>query len=258
MTTTPSVVAFKPGGEIKVGATALNLRVRDPTNTIYDAKRLIGRRYYELSVFADRQIWPFKVINAEKNRPQYVLNVNGQEQRFHPEEISAKVLEKMKLFAETHIGKPVKNAVVTVPAYFNNSQKQATLDACQIAGLDCKRIINEPTAAAIGYGLEKMQQSAKTVLVYDLGGGTLDVSILRIEESVIEVLATRGDTHLGGQDIDNLLLQACIKDFKRRFQIDLKNNKRAISRLLNQIRHAKHQLSYGFEVEIEVESLAEG
>lgn len=128
----------------------------------------------------------------------------------HAEEISAKVLEKMKLFAEARIGKKVKNAVVTVPAYFNNSQKQATLDACKIAGLDCKRMVNEPTAAAIAYGLEKKTQEEKQILVFDLGGGTLDVSILRIEEEAIEVLSTRGDTHLGGQDIDDILVKHCM------------------------------------------------
>ena len=175
----------------------------------------------------------------------------------HAEEISAKVLEKMKLFAEARIGKKVKNAVVTVPAYFNNSQKQATLDACKIAGLDCKRMVNEPTAAAIAYGLEKKTQEEKQILVFDLGGGTLDVSILRIEEEAIEVLSTRGDTHLGGQDIDDILVKHCMQDFKTKFNVDLKNNKRAISRLLNQVRRAKHQLSSAHSSTIEAESLAE-
>ena len=137
----------------------------------------------------------------------------------------------MKLFAETRTGKAVRNAVVTVPAYFNNSQKQATIDACQIAGLDCKRIINEPTAAALAYGLDKISQESKNILVYDLGGGTLDVSVLRIEDGVFEVLATRGDTHLGGQDIDNLLVNHCVQSIKKQHGKDVKNNNRAISRL---------------------------
>ena len=152
------------------------------------------------------KVWPFKVIDGGKLRPKYVVKSDGNEKHLHVEEISAKVIEKMKQFAEARIGKKVKNAVVTVPAYFNNSQKQATLDACKIAGLDCKRIVNEPTAAAIAYGLEKRQQEEKKILVFDFGGGTLDVSILKIEEEVIEVLSTRGDTHLGGQDIDTILV----------------------------------------------------
>ena len=145
------------------------------------------------------KLWPFKVTKGQRgDRPQIVVNVDGEEKRMAPEEISAKVLEKIKLFAETRTGRPVKNCVVTVPAYFNNSQRQATEHACQIAGLDCKRIVNEPTAAAIAYGLDRMQEQEKKILVFDLGGGTLDVSVLSIEGGVIEVMATRGDTHLGG------------------------------------------------------------
>lgn len=162
----------------------------------------------------------------------------------------------MKLFAEQRCGRAVKNAVVTVPAYFNNMQKQATLDACKIAGLKCERIINEPTAAAIAYGLDKMQAQAKRIAVFDMGGGTLDVSILCIEQGVIEVMATRGDTHLGGQDIDELLVKHCIADFKTKTNVDVTNNARAKARLQNQVNHAKHQLSATLSTVIDVESLS--
>ena len=156
LATTPSVVQFKSGNEEVIGQAALNSKARFATNTIYDAKRLIGRRFSEPQVTADRQLWTFSVVDNGSDRPQICLQVDGQERRYHPEEISAKVLEKMKEFAEQRCGRPVKNAVVTVPAYFNNMQKQATFDACKIAGLKCDRIINEPTAAAIAYGLDKM------------------------------------------------------------------------------------------------------
>ena len=256
-TTTPSVVAFRPSNEVKVGDTALNQAPRNAANTIYDSKRLIGRRFQDSSVTKDSKLWPFTVENSAGDRPQYVLNVDGVEKRFHPEEISAEVLASMRLFAEARTGKAVRNAVVTVPAYFDNSQKQATMDACRIAGLDCKRMINEPTAAALAYGFDKISQQTKNILVYDLGGGTLDVSVLRLEDGVFEVLATRGDTHLGGQDIDNHLLHHCIQSIKNQHGADLKNNTRAVSRLLKQIRNAKHLLSSAFEAIIEVESITE-
>uniref|UniRef100_A0A452Z9J5 Heat shock protein 70 n=1 Tax=Aegilops tauschii subsp. strangulata TaxID=200361 RepID=A0A452Z9J5_AEGTS len=202
--TTPSYVAFTDTERL-IGDAAKNQVAMNPTNTVFDAKRLIGRRFSDPSVQSDMKLWPFKVIPGPADKPMIVVNYKGEEKQFAAEEISSMVLIKMREIAEAFLGNSVKNAVVTVPAYFNDSQRQATKDAGAIAGLNVLRIINEPTAAAIAYGLDKKATSTgeKNVLIFDLGGGTFDVSLLTIEEGIFEVKATAGDTHLGGEDFDN-------------------------------------------------------
>ena len=193
--TTPSYVAFTETERL-IGDAAKNQVARNPENTIFDAKRLIGRKYDDSVVQSDTKLWPFKVVKGPDNRPQISVVFKGNEKKFYAEEISAMVLSKMKETAEAYLGKPVKNAVITVPAYFNDSQRQATKDAGQISGLHVERIINEPTAAALAYGMEK--RTSQTIAVYDLGGGTFDISILENMEGVLEVKATNGDTSCGG------------------------------------------------------------
>ncbi|KAF7011643.1 hypothetical protein CFC21_025922, partial [Triticum aestivum] len=202
--TTPSCVAFTDAWRL-VGDAALNQAARNPVNTVFDAKRLIGRRFNDPSVQGDIKLWPFKVIPGPADRPMMVVQYGGEERHFTAEEISSMILVKMKETAEAYLGTSVKNVVITVPVYFNDSQRQATIDAGAIAGLNVMRIINEPSAAAIAYGLDKMSGSgeAKTVLIFDLGGGTMDVSIVSVQNDVFTVKATSGDTHLGGQDLNN-------------------------------------------------------
>ncbi|KAG2621542.1 hypothetical protein PVAP13_3NG318000 [Panicum virgatum] len=205
--TTPSYVAFTDSERL-IGDAAKNQVAMNPINTVFDAKRLIGRRFTDASVQSDIKLWPFKVISGPGEKPMIVVQHKGEEKQFAAEEISSMVLIKMREIAEAYLGSTIKNAVVTVPAYFNDSQRQATKDAGVIAGLNVLRIINEPTAAAIAYGLDKKATSVgeKNVLIFDLGGGTFDVSLLTIEEGIFEVKATAGDTHLGGEDFDNRLL----------------------------------------------------
>ena len=206
--TTPSYVAFTDTERL-VGDAAKNQITRNPTNTVFDAKRLIGRKYDEREVQEDIKLWPFKVVKDPKSdRPQVVITYQKQEKKFFAEEISAMVLQKLKKTAEDFLGKDVKDAIVTVPAYFNDSQRQATKDAGTISGLNVLRIINEPTAAAIAYGLDKQaNKKEENVLIFDLGGGTFDVSLLSLEEGLFEVKATNGNTHLGGEDFDNRLVE---------------------------------------------------
>lgn len=185
---------------------------RNPYNTIFDAKRLIGRKFSDPIVQKDIRIWPFKLESGPDDKPLIVVKYKGEIKKFHAEEISGMVLSKMKETAESYLAKPVKHAVITVPAYFNDSQRQATKDAGAIAGLNVLRIINEPTAAAIAYGLDK-KEGEKNVLIFDLGGGTFDVSLLTIDSGIFEVKATSGDTHLGGEDFDNLMVEYCMQDF---------------------------------------------
>ena len=193
--TTPSYVAFTPDERV-VGTSAKNQAALNPKNTVFDAKRLIGRKFNDKNVKSDKTLWPFKVIEEGDNIPAIEVQYKGETKTFHAEEISAMVLTKMKEIAETYLGKPVEHAVITVPAYFNDAQRQATKDAGTIAGLNVKRIINEPTAAAIAYGLDKKGGSGeKNILVFDLGGGTFDVSLLTIDEEIFEVKATAGNTH---------------------------------------------------------------
>lgn len=201
--------------------------------------------------------WPFIVQSGSDDKPQIVVRHKGEQKKFYPEEISSMVLSKMKETAETYLGNQVKNTVITVPAYFNDSQRQATKDAGIIAGLNVMRIINEPTAAAIAYGLDKQSQSEKNVLIFDLGGGTFDVSLLAMEGGVFEVKATAGDTHLGGEDFDNKVVDYCIAEFLRKEKIDIRNNMRAMRRLRTQCEKAKRILSASAQTSIEVDSLAD-
>jgi len=254
--TTPSYVAFTDSERL-IGDAAKNQGAMNPTNTVFDAKRLIGRRFDEPSVTADMKHWPFKVI-SDSGKPKIEVEYKGETKRFFPEEISSMVLIKMKETAEAYLGKTVNNAVVTVPAYFNDSQRQATKDAGTIAGMNVMRIINEPTAAAIAYGLDKKSDGEKNVLIFDLGGGTFDVSILTIDEGIFEVKSTAGDTHLGGEDFDNRLVNHFVEEFKRKHKKDLTVNKRALRRLRTACEKAKRTLSSSTQASIEIDSLFEG
>lgn len=240
--TTPSYVAFTEEERL-IGDSAKNQNARNPTNTVFDAKRLIGRKFSEKLVQEDMAHWPFKVEQGPGDKPIISVQFKGETKKYHAEEISSMVLVKMKEIAEAYLSKTVKNAVVTVPAYFNDSQRQATKDAGAIAGLNVLRIINEPTAAAIAYGLDKKSSQEKNVLIFDLGGGTFDVSLLTIEEGIFEVKATNGHTHLGGEDFDNRLVEFCIAEFKKKTGIDITSNARATRRLRTQCEKAKRILS---------------
>ena len=226
-------------------------------NTVFDAKRLIGRKFQDEVVQSDMKHWPFKVINDE-SKPKLQVEHKGDVKTFAPEEISSMVLTKMKETAEAYLGKKVTDAVITVPAYFNDSQRQATKDAGAISGLNVLRIINEPTAAAIAYGLDKKSGSEKNVLIFDLGGGTFDVSILSIDDGVFEVKSTAGDTHLGGEDFDNQLVNFFVNEFKRKHKKDMTPNKRAMRRLRTACERAKRTLSSSAQANVEIDSLFEG
>ncbi|XP_022328101.1 heat shock cognate 71 kDa protein [Crassostrea virginica] len=258
--TTPSYVAFTDTERL-IGDAAKNQVAMNPTNTIFDAKRLIGRKFQDASVQSDMKHWPFTVINAG-SKPMIKVEYKGEEKTFSAEEISSMVLNKMKETAEAYLGKTVNNAVVTVPAYFNDSQRQATKDAGTISGLNVLRIINEPTAAAIAYGLDKkvgnQAQGERNVLIFDLGGGTFDVSILTIEDGIFEVKSTSGDTHLGGEDFDNRMVNHFIQEFKRKHKKDISENKRAVRRLRTACERAKRTLSSSSQASIEIDSLYEG
>ncbi|CAD8095890.1 unnamed protein product [Paramecium primaurelia] len=254
--TTPSYVAFTDNERL-IGDAAKNQVARNPQNTVFDAKRLIGRKFNDSTVQKDMKLWPFKVEAGQDDKPLIVVKFKGETKKFHPEEISSMVLTKMKEIAEAYLGKPVKNAVITVPAYFNDSQRQATKDAGQISGLKVLRIINEPTAASIAYGLDSTQKGEKNVLIFDLGGGTFDVSLLTIDEGIFEVKATSGDTHLGGEDFDNRLVEYCFTEFYKKKGIDLKQNARALRRLRTQCERAKRILSSANQTSIEIDALAE-
>mmetsp|Transcript_23592 Transcript_23592/g.69702 ORF Transcript_23592/g.69702 Transcript_23592/m.69702 type:complete len:653 (-) Transcript_23592:130-2088(-) len=252
---TPSYVAFADAERL-IGDAAKNQASLNPSNTVYDAKRLIGRRFTDAAVQHDMKLWPFGVVPKE-GKPMIEVEVSGAKKVFSPEEISAMVLIKMKETAEAFLGKDVKNAVVTVPAYFNDAQRQATKDAGTIAGLNVMRIINEPTAAAIAYGLDK-KSGEKNILVFDLGGGTFDVSLLTIDNGVFEVIATSGDTHLGGEDFDNRIIQHMLKVFKRKHGSDPSKDKRAIQKLRREVERAKRSLSSQHQVRVEIEGLFDG
>jgi len=255
--TTPSYVAFTDTERL-IGDAAKNQVAMNPTNTIFDAKRLIGRKFTDSSVQTDMKLWPFKVVERG-GKPKLSVEYKAEEKEFNPEEISSMVLTKMKETAEGYLGGKVTNAVVTVPAYFNDSQRQATKDAGVIAGLNVLRIINEPTAAAIAYGLDKKKGSSEqNVLIFDLGGGTFDVSILTIEDGIFEVKSTAGDTHLGGEDFDNRLVNHFVQEFKRKSKKDLSSNKRALRRLRTACERAKRTLSSSAQASIEIDSLFDG
>ncbi|KAH6701473.1 heat shock protein sks2 [Verticillium dahliae] len=255
--TTPSFVSFTDKERL-IGEAAKNQAAMNPTNTVFDVKRLIGRRFDDPDVKKDTDTWPFKVID-DNGSPKVEVEYLGETKSFSPQEISSMVLTKMKEIAEVKLGKKVEKAVITVPAYFNDNQRQATKDAGAIAGLNVLRIINEPTAAAIAYGLGAGKSNKeRNVLIYDLGGGTFDVSLLNIQGGVFTVKATSGNTHLGGQDFDTSLLEHCKKDFQRKSKKDISNDPRALRRLRTACERAKRTLSSGAQATIEIDSLFDG
>lgn len=254
--TTPSYVAFA-GTERLIGDAAKNQAAMNPKNTVFDVKRLIGRRFDEPSVKKDMSHWPFNVVDKD-GAPVIEVEHQGASKQFTAQEISSMILVKMKEIAEAKLGKEVKKAVVTVPAYFNDSQRLATKDAGSIAGLDVLRIINEPTAAAIAYGLDKKSEAEKKVLIFDLGGGTFDVSLLTIAGGVFSVKATAGDTHLGGEDFDNTLVEHFTQEFKRKHKEDISQDARAIRRLRTACERAKRTLSSLTQATVEIDSLYAG
>ena len=253
--TTPSYVSFT-SEERLIGDGAKNQASMNPENTVFDAKRLIGRKFDDPAVQSDIKNFPFTVI-SDDNKPKIQATYKDELKTFQPEEISSMILTKMKEVAEAYIGETVTDAVITVPAYFNDSQRQATKDAGHISGLNVLRIINEPTAAAIAYGLDKKEEE-KNVLIFDLGGGTFDVSLLSIDDGIFEVKATAGDTHLGGEDFDNILMKYFIDEFKRKHKVDLSDNKRSLRRLKTACERAKRTLSSSSTASVELESLYEG
>merc|ERR1712238_625828 len=255
---TPSYVAFTDTERL-IGDAAKNQVAMNPSNTVFDAKRLIGRDFSDQTVQRDMKHWPFDIVENGK-KPKIQVEFKCEKKTFTPEEISSMVLTKMKETAEQYLGKTIKDAVVTVPAYFNDSQRQATKDAGIISGLNVLRIINEPTAAAIAYGLDKKKSSTaeSNVLIFDLGGGTFDVSILTIEDGIFEVKSTAGDTHLGGEDFDNRMVDHFVQEFKRKHKKDLTANKRSLRRLRTACERAKRALSASAQAAIEIDSLFEG
>jgi len=254
--TTPSYVAFNDSERL-IGDAAKNQVAMNPSNSVFDAKRLLGRKFNDPSVQSDKKHWSFNVVN-DNDKPKIQVEFKGQEKVFTPEEISSMVLTKMKDTAEAFLGETVTDAVITVPAYFNDAQRQATKDAGAIAGLNVLRIINEPTAAAIAYGLDKKGGSEKNILIFDLGGGTFDVSVLAIEDGIFEVKSTAGDTHLGGEDFDNRLVNHFIQDFKRKHKKDISQNKRSLRRLRTACERAKRTLSTSATANLEIDALYEG
>ena len=253
--TTPSYVSFD-NTERYIGDAAKNLSSKNPQNTVFDAKRLIGRKFDDPCVQSDLKNFPFNVVADKNNNCSIKVNYEGKEKTFVPEEISAMILTKMKETAESYLGQRVKKAVITVPAYFNDSQRQSTKDAGVIAGLEVLRIINEPTAAAIAYGLDK-KNTEQNILIFDCGGGTFDVSILSIDDGIFEVKATGGDTHLGGEDIDDRLVEWCKRELKKKNNIDISNNHRALRRLRTACEKAKRTLSSTQQTTIEVDSISD-
>ena len=255
--TTPSMVSFVKEQTL-IGYAAKNVLARYPENTIYDVKRLIGRNFSDKEVQEDIKYWPFQIESDENDKTMIIASIKDKKEKFYLEQISALILKKLKKNAEDYLGKKVNNAVITVPAYFNNNQRQSTIDAGKIAGLNVLKIINEPTAAAIGFGFENPKKDEKKVCVFDFGGGTFDVTILSIKDSNFIINATGGDTHLGGQDIDNILVEYCIQEFKELTGIDISNNKTAIRRVKNECEKVKKFLSGVDEADIDIDCLAKG
>jgi len=254
----PSYVSFSDEEKL-VGDAAKNQSTMNPKNTVYDAKRLIGRKFNDAVVQEDIKLWSFNVTGDSNNKPLINVKYKKEDKQFHPEEISAMVIQRLKETTESFLGHPLKKVVITVPAYFNDSQRQATKDAGTIAGLEVLRIINEPTAAAIAYGLDKTDdKQERNILVFDCGGGTHDVSILTLDGGIFEVKATGGDTHLGGSDIDNLIVEWLCEDIKKRMKKDVRENARALKRLNIAAEKAKKTLSASTTTTIEVESLLDG
>jgi len=257
---TPSYVAFTENGERLVGDAAKNQATINPTNTIFDVKRLIGRKFSDKTVQADMKHLPYKLTPGTGGKPFVEVNQGGKDTRFAPEEISAMLLQKMRHTAEAYLGEEVKRAIITVPAYFNNAQKEATKDAGRIAGLQVERIINEPTAAALSYGLNEKQGNGgeKTILVYDLGGGTFDTTLLSVDEGVFEVLATSGNTHLGGEDFDQRVMQYFTKMINKKTGADISNNDRAIQKLRREVERVKRSLSSQKQARVEIDDIVQG
>jgi heat shock protein 1/8 len=256
--TTPSYVAFTDTDRL-IGDAAKSQAAANPTNTVFDAKRLIGRKFNDSTVKSDMTHWPFTVKSGTADKPQIEVDFKGERTTFQPEEISAMVLTKMKQTAEVYIGCEVKDAVITVPAYFNDSQRQATKDAGIIAGLNVLRIINEPTAAALAYGLDKKKAGEQNVIIFDCGGGTHDVSLITIDDGVFEVKATAGDTHLGGEDFDSSMVDWCVQEFERKNRgTSVKDNARALRRLRTSCERAKRTLSTSTQANIEIDALVDG
>jgi len=253
---TPSYVAFMENSDRLVGDAAKNQATINPENTVFDVKRLIGRKFSDKSVQADKKLVPYKIV-SDKDKPVVQVTVGGETKKFAPEEVSAMILSKMRATAETFLGKEIKNAVVTVPAYFNDAQRQATKDAGVISGMKVERIINEPTAAAIAYGMDKTGGESN-VLVFDLGGGTFDVTLLTIDNGVFEVLATNGDTHLGGEDFDQRVMQYFIKMMKKKNNVDISGDKRSLQKLRKEVERVKRALSTQQQARLEIEDLADG
>merc|ERR1712195_66952 len=254
---TPSYVAWAAeNGERLVGDAAKNQATINPENTVFDVKRLIGRKFTDKTVQADKKLFPFEIVN-KKGKPFVEVAINGERKAFAPEEVSSMILQKMRATAESFLDKEIKNAVVTVPAYFNDAQRQATKDAGTISGLKVDRIINEPTAAAIAYGLDK-KGGEKNILVFDLGGGTFDVTLLTIDNGVFEVLATNGDTHLGGEDFDQRIMKYFIKLFKKKHKTDMSKDKRAMQKLRRESERVKRALSTQPQARAEIEALFDG
>lgn len=255
--TTPSYVSFTEEERL-IGDAAKALASTNPTNTVFDAKRLIGRRYDDPVIAADRKHWPFTVRDNGQGKPVISVQHKGEEKTYLPEEISAMVLTKMKTTAESFLGATVRDAVITVPAYFNDAQRQATKDAGTIAGLNVLRIINEPTAAAVAYGLDNSAKGEKNIVVFDCGGGTHDISILSLDDGVFEVKATGGDTHLGGSDFDQAIVEWAAAEFRKKTRLDIAGNKRAIQRLRAAAERAKRTLSAATTAQIEIDSIMDG
>jgi heat shock protein 5 len=253
---TPSYVAWTDDGERMIGDSAKNQATINPENTVFDVKRLIGRKFNDKSVQADKKLVPYNIV-AKGDKPYVSVKLDGKARDFAPEEVSAMVLVKMKEIAEAYLGDTVQHAVVTVPAYFNDAQRQATKDAGTISGLTVQRIINEPTAAAIAYGLDK-KGGEKNILVFDLGGGTFDVTLLTIDNGVFEVLATNGDTHLGGEDFDQRVMAYFIKMLKKRDGTDIQKDKRALQKLRREVERVKRTLSSQHQARLEIEGLMDG
>merc|ERR1712146_561405 len=251
---TPSYVAFTDDERL-IGEAAKNQATVNPSQTLFDVKRLIGRRFKDSTVQKDIKLLPFKIVD-QGGKPQISVKVNGEQKSMPPEEVSSMVLVKMKETAENYLGKEVKHAVVTVPAYYNDAQRQSTKDAGTISGMNVLRIINEPTAAAIAYGLDK--KTEQNILVYDLGGGTFDVSLLTIDNGVFEVVATNGDTHLGGEDFDQRVMQHFIKVFEKKHKKDMSKDKRALQKLRREVEKTKRALSSTHQARLEIEALFDG
>ncbi|CAJ1841585.1 unnamed protein product [Sphenostylis stenocarpa] len=257
--TTPSFIAFTDKQRL-IGDAAKNQAATNPENTVFDTKRLIGRKYSDPIVEKDIMLWPFTVVSGNNDKPMVEVSYKGQKKHLSAEEISSMVLSKMKEIAETYLETPVRNAVVTVPAHFNDSQRKATVDAGTIAGLNVMRIINEPTAAAIAYGLDKRTNCVgeRNIFIFDLGGGTFDVSILTIKDKVFQVKATAGNTHLGGEDIDNRMVDYFVEQIERKYKVDIRGNARALRRLRSACERAKRTLSSTLTTSIEIDALFQG